>query len=302
MELTIDSVLRLDNADEIARYARNALRNAGALGTLPTPIDDLLAAAKVGSLRIEEDTKDRFLAGLRGSARTAFKSMFQKVRGVADLRERVVYVDEALSDPRILFTKGHELGHEVLPWQKLDPALFDDGKSLSCDAEEDFDIEANLFAAEVIFQGDRFSKIVRDYAPGFETIFHVAKLHGASRHATSWRYVEAQDESVALIIYLPCKYQIQTLWRSKVVVSSSFRRRYCSIAVPQRLASDHAWAAAWHSNLIHCDTISLDCDGASHAFEWQAWWNRHAVFVMLRHKPVLHFLRDIKEKVSILSR
>ena len=37
-------------------------------------------------------------------------------------------------------------------------------------------------------------------------------------------------------------------------------------------------------------------------FEWEAWWNGYALFVMLRRKPKLHLVRNFAEKVSVVSR
>ena len=124
-------IFRPESAEEVSKYARRALRAASAIGELPTPIDDLLAAAKVGNLKIDEDVKERFFASLTGPSKQAFETMWQKVRGIADLRKRVAYVDENTSQPRILFAKGHELGHSVLPWHTVDPVHLDDEKSLN---------------------------------------------------------------------------------------------------------------------------------------------------------------------------
>ena len=199
-------VVRPKSADEVSKYAMRTLRAADAIGQLPTPIDDLSNAAAIGSLKIDEDVKQDFSARLEGATKRAFESMWQKIRGIADLRERVTYVDENTTSPRIRFAKGHELGHAVLPWHRLDPGRFDDDKGLSWEAEEIFDMEANFFSAEVIFQGGNFTRIVRDYAVSFDSIFHIADMHDASCHATAWRYVEEQDESVALVTYWPSKF------------------------------------------------------------------------------------------------
>ena len=158
---SIGVIVRPHSADEVSKYARRALRVADAVGQLPTPIDDLLAAAEIGNLKIDEEVKQNFAARLMAAARQEFNSMWQKVRGIADLRERVTYVDENTTPTRIRFAKGHELGHQVLPWHRLDPGRFDDDKSLTWEAEKIFDAEANLFSAEVIFQGNNFTRIVR---------------------------------------------------------------------------------------------------------------------------------------------
>ena len=160
-------IVRPEGADEVWKYAKRALQAADAVGRLPTLIEELMAAAEIGSLRIDEEVKQDFSARLVGVAKQTFDSMWQKIRGIADLRERVTYVDENTTTPRIRFAQGHELGHQVLPWHRLDPGRFDDEKSLTLEAEEILDIEANLFSAEVIFQGSNFTRILRDYAVGF---------------------------------------------------------------------------------------------------------------------------------------
>ena len=298
---SIGVIVRPHSADEVSKYARRALRVADAVGQLPTPIDDLLAAAEIENLKIDEEVKQNFAARLMAAARQEFNSMWQKVRGIADLRERVTYVDENTTPTRIRFTKGHELGHQVLPWHRLDPGRFDDDKSLTWEAEEIFDAEANLFSAEVIFQGRNFTRIVRDYAVGFDSIFHLAAMHEASRHATAWRYVEEQDESVALVTYWPSKFNPEMLRLGKVVASPNFLRKFSDIDLPLQLGPDHDWTTTHASDPMHGDTISLTCGKAAFRFEWKAWWNGYGLLVMLRRKPKLHFVRDLADRVRSRS-
>lgn len=294
-------MVRPESADEVSKHAMRTLRAADALGKLPTPMDDLLTAAKVGNLRIDEEAKESFSSRLIGTAKNEFNLMWEKIRGIADLRKRIIYVDENTTQPRILFAKGHELGHEVLSWHYLDPGRFDDEKSLTYEAEEIFDVEANFFSAEVIFQGGNFTRLVRDYNVGFDSIFHLADAHGASRHATAWRYVEEQDESVALVIYWPSKFNSEMLRRGKVVASPNFLIQFGDIDLPQQLDPAHIWMAARASNLVHGDMITLTCGNAAFRFEWEAWWNGYGLLVMLRRKPRLHFVRDLVDKVAAAS-
>ena len=294
-------VVRLESADEVSEYARRALRAADAIGKLPTPIDDLSKAAAIGSLEINEEVKQDFSARLEGPTRRRFESMWQKIRGIADLRERVTYVDENTSLPRIRFAKAHELGHLVLPWHRLDPGRFDDDQGLSWEAEEIFEMEANFFSAEVIFQGENFTRIVRDYAVRFDSIFYIADMHDASRHATAWRYVEEQDESVALVTYWPSKFNPEVLRRGKVVASPNFLRKFSGIDLPRQLGSGHDWTSTDASDPIHGDTISLTCGKALVRFEWEAWWNGYARLVLLRRKPKLHFVRGLAKRVTVAS-
>lgn len=294
-------VVRSESADEVSKYARRALLAADAIGQLPTPIDDLSKAAAIGSLKINEGVKQDFSARLEGTTRRAFESMWQKIRGIADLRERVTYVDENTSSPRIRFAKGHELGHVVLPWHRLDPGRFDDDKGLSWKAEEILEVEANFFSAEVIFQGGNFTRVVRDYAVRFDSIFHIADVHDASRHATAWRYVEEQDESVALVTYWPSKFNPEVLRRGRVVASPNFVRKFSGIDLPCQLGSGHDWTSTDASDPIHGDTILLPCGKARVRFEWEAWWNGYGLLVLLRRKPKLHFVRGLATRVMVAS-
>ena len=70
-------------------------------------------------------------------------------------------------------------------------------------AKATFEQEANFFGAETIFPGARFRTLARDFRPNFAAIFSLADQHGASRQSTAWRFVEEQDESVALPPYYP---------------------------------------------------------------------------------------------------
>ena len=290
-----------ESAVKVSEYAKKALRASDAIGQLPTPIDNLMTAAKIGNLKINEDVKQEFYARLKGAEREEFKSMWLKIRGIADLRERVTYVDENTTAPRIRFAKGHELGHQVLPWHRLDPGRFDDEKSLTSHAEEIFDMEANFFAAEVIFQGSNFTRIVRDYTVGFDSIFHLATMHEASRHATAWRYVEAQDEPVALVTYWPNKFNSGLLRRGKVVVSPNFRRKFRDIALPRDLEPGHVWTSTNASNPVNGDVISLTCGRAAFWFNWETWWNGYGLLVMLRRKPKSHLVRHLADEDTVDS-
>jgi Zn-dependent peptidase ImmA (M78 family) len=176
---------RPDTESDICEVAERLLQNAGVVKALPTPVDELIAFVGIENVEDTENFKDEFIASLPRAARSVFEAAWDKVRGIADLRERAVYVPKATSAPRIHFAKSHELGHQVLPWQKIRMAYRDDDYSLSSEVQELFDIEANFFAAEIIFQGTRFTKRLRDYEPSFAAVFLLADEHGASETCNS---------------------------------------------------------------------------------------------------------------------
>src|SRR5580704_10350669 len=87
----------------VSEEAEKLLRRASALGRLPTPVDDLTAAIGIEEAVDPEPILARFLARVSGDAAAVLQSGLQKVRGLADLRQRVIYVAKEVSDLRLLF-------------------------------------------------------------------------------------------------------------------------------------------------------------------------------------------------------
>jgi transcriptional regulator with XRE-family HTH domain len=289
----VSLALRPESEVEVSKVADRLLRRAGVLGKLPTPIDDLIKCAGVGDVGNAEDFKDRFLFSLPEKVRDVFQSAWQKIRGIADMRERVVYVPADKSVPRMMFAKAHELGHQVLPWHQVKNVAFrDDELSLSSDARDLFDVESNYFAAEVIFQGKRFLNRIRDYAPSFDAVFSLADEHGASKHATLRRYVEEHDELIAAVPYWPSSYAVDekghpVLRIGKLVGAPSFIQKYADIQLPRELRSGDPWAEARDQDERCQGDIKLDCGSGPVKFQWQSWWNKYSLLVLLRRKPAL---------------
>lgn len=286
-----------DSQSEIAKLAYRAMRRSGVIGKLPTPIDDLIAAAGVRNEEDPEALKESFLASLAVSARERYDLTLQKVRGIADLRERVVYVPTNSTPPRRLFVKGHELGHQLIPWQQVNMGYQDDNHSLSPETENIFDIEANFFSAELIFQGAEFRKRALDYKASLETAFFLASEHGASRHATLRRLMEESDETVATVPYWPNSYVLDVnghfrLKAGAVTCSSKFIAKYSNIELPDFIDSTHSWTVArQNSDDIYEGEIDLICNSTPVRFEWQSWWNTYCLLVFLRRTPPLSLVR-----------
>jgi hypothetical protein len=286
--------VRPESEPKISTLVRKLLREADAEGVLPTPLDRLFDVAKVKNIA-ELPDEEAFLKTLPTKIRGCFISAKQKLRGIADIRERASYVPpDPNNSGRERFAKGHELGHNVLPWHNIDPAYLDDDESLGFGAKGVFEHEANFFSSDTIFQGSAFRTRARDFAPNFNAIFKLAFDHGASRQATAWRFVEEQDEAVALLQYYPSKavddhgHQVLAIWRS--VGSPEFNRRFPNIDIPNALRTGDPWTIARDLNRICDGNENLSCDGQSLSFEWHSWWNGRALCVLVRRKPMLRLV------------
>jgi hypothetical protein len=129
------------------------------------------------------------------------------------------------------------------------------------------------------------------YTPDFNAIFKLAHDHGASRQATAWRFVEEQDEAIALLQYYSSKAvdeygnSVLAIWRS--VGSPEFLRRFPNIDPPITLRTGHPWVAARDVNRVCSGNENLMSDGAYTMFEWHSWWNSRALCILIRRKPLL---------------
>ncbi len=195
-----DSSLTTEQRAKIRREAERALKEAGAFGIFPTPIDRIMEVAKV--VEIKEDVLNPgFLAKLRGTIDGALKSALSKVQGVFHAVAGLVYIDQSLYHAKKIFVRLHEAGHGFLPWQRSMYALVEDCENaLEPDAADLFDREANVFASEVLFQLDTF----RDFAESkpFEiwTPINLAKKFDASLYSSIRQYVSKNSRCCAVIV------------------------------------------------------------------------------------------------------
>jgi hypothetical protein len=77
---------RPDSEDKLSEMVRKLLREADAVGVLPTPIERLFEIAKVTNVGALPN--ESFFASLSAQTKSLFKGAWQKLRGIADLREK----------------------------------------------------------------------------------------------------------------------------------------------------------------------------------------------------------------------
>ncbi len=289
---------RPDSESEIVDIVEKMLQRQGIAGNLPTPIDQLFAAAEITTVSELDDLKESFMARFEGQVKRKLKATLQKILGIADLRERVVYIPSQNNNmPRECFIKGHELGHQIIPWHNVDPTYIDDKHTLSPRIRDQFEQEANFFSAETLFQGYRFKEIALDYRASIEAVFKLKDMHGASFQATLWRYVEVQDETIAVAQYYPartyddCGNEVLELWN--IIPSIKFSRKFGDIELPRRIRTGNPWVVARELLEVVDGVGAYPCGHGNIKFQWQAFWNHYTLFVFLRYLPVFKRLGKI---------
>jgi uncharacterized protein DUF955 len=294
--------VRPQSETEIARKANGLLVRGDCVGILPTPVDQLYEIAKVKEVELDRSEASSVWTRFSERARQLVQGVINEVRGAADLKKRVVFVPRDDTKPRLLFARAHELGHQVLDWHYVNPDYLDSDQTLNSYWKDQFEVEANLFAAETIFQGQRFQDMARQYRPEFASIFELAARHGASRLAAFWHFVEVHDEAIAGISYYPVRKgsapeDVQAGFNlHKVLRSRAFSLRYRTITFDGRLNFQHEWAQARVTTKDPvAGEILITVDGRTEMFLWESYWNSHSLMVLLRRRPALisvgHLLR-----------
>jgi hypothetical protein len=189
--------------EEVSRrlevHTKRLLLEAGALGRLPTPVDDIVAASRLSEAG-ESLFSDSALARAPQYLRVAVQAFRHKVRAVLDRREREIHLDPDLgTEGKRNFVRLHEVVHDVAPWQ-ADLVQIDGDQQLSPEANAIFEREANVGAAQLLFQHDLLSRVAGQYDVGMLTITDVCRTFGGSVRATAREYARSQPRPVMTIV------------------------------------------------------------------------------------------------------
>jgi hypothetical protein len=265
------------------------LRDADAVGPKKTPIGDVLAAAKVTI--VDDETIDvgllqRLLAKARSST-AALKSALGKILGLFEPQERLVVIDKELPAARRPFILLHEAGHGMPHQAKMYSLMQDCEQLLNPDVMDLFEREANVFASEVLFQGEQFAREAYDESTDLKVPMRLAKRFGASNYSTFRRYVLINSQACALIALDPAlsgAERIATLRR--IVVSKSFSRMIdLGVQVPELLESPHPLAAAIPQGtrrmIDGAVWTCVDRNGDRRHLKVQSFFTGHQILVLL---------------------
>lgn len=258
----------------LERIVDDALRSAGVLGVLPTPLEALREAAGIRGV----EPIDGLPRGLAAAPKP--------VLGALWFEERTIYVDERQAEPRRRFTEAHELVHALCPWHEAVLRL-DTEDELFRPVRAAVEAEANAGAGLLIFQGRELARRAGAGPPSLDRALELAAEYGASAHATLHQLAETHPAATALLTVgrFPRRDGGLPVWRS--AESDGFleaigpaRERFPAVLRPGTAlhelaeASRHAGRAAATIDLV---------DRAGHARAWSAesYYNRHAFLVLI---------------------
>lgn len=270
--------------NDIEKYSFEILKGSKSLDVFPTPVDQIVEYAEL-VVRTDID-----LSQIRESYFSkqldVLKRALGKVRGALDRRQKLIYVDASQIKSRRNFVKLHEVGHDVLPWQKeVHDLLDDDDKSLSEDTHDEFEAEANYFASVTLFQHDRFHDELSKFGLGLDSSLQLAKHFGASVHATLRRYVEHSRNRCALIVLenisnegAVAKCNIRNIFQSE-----RFRKTFGEFILPIELG--YTWEFVkdyYHKRRFKTDGIvNLPTENGESNFHYHFFYNSYNAFVFV---------------------
>lgn len=237
-----DSSLTASEYATIHRAATDLLNKASAWDRLPTPVPDLLGAAKLRVAPMSAFDPRQILRHAREfgeRAASLVKSAIDKVRGIFDVHEDLIHIDTTVVESKQNFLKLHEAGHKHIPHQSgLFRWIQDCDKSLSPEVSDQFEREANIFASVVLFQDGRFAEMAADSAFSIKVPLALSKKFGASAYASMREYVRRNDRACAVIVLNPVEICPVLGMRSEVrraELSSLFQKRFGELKLPDHI-------------------------------------------------------------------
>jgi Zn-dependent peptidase ImmA (M78 family) len=202
------------------------LVEAGTAANLPTDENKLLHFLKLHQLSFDFMHELDFLPEAQKSS--------LDLRAALSLNDRIVATQSGLNEKRKRFGIFHEIAHFILP-EHRDKLFLDNDSTLSWWTKVRMEREANEIAAELLFQGGRFTEEAISSPASVRTAIDLAPKYGASYESAMRRYVEKHLLPCAVVVYDKVKKDVEETdvedaeYRIHYTIASpSFRKRYFS--------------------------------------------------------------------------
>jgi hypothetical protein len=301
-----DSSLDPEERRAVEERARRLLDRASAWGVFPTPIDDIVAAAKLKVAPKSIFDLQAIAAYLKDKAIETgqnLKSAVSKLFGLYDSNDFIIHIDESVGETKQNFLKLHETGHHELPAHRKIFKLFQDcEKTLEPEIADQFEREANNFARYAMFQGSAYADQARDNAMSIKTPMRLAKDFGASQYASAREFARTHHRACVVYILEPLVYVEGEGFRAEVrriETSASFRQQFglptCTAVTPSHFLG--RTVPLGKRRMTAPMTLSLtDLNGVKHECVAEAFNTTYNIIVLLYPKAALTKLTIIMPK------
>jgi len=268
---------------DIDRISMDVLRGSKSLDTFPTPVDKIVEYAEL-LVKKNIDVSQIHISYL-DRANEFLQSALSKVRGIFDVKKRVIYLDLSQNENRKNFVKLHETAHGILPWQrKIHELIGDNDTTLSPDHNEEFEAEANYFASATLFQHDRFNAEMEKLNLSIDAAMHLAKHFGGSIHAALRRYVDCSKNNCALLILENVSKGVSPhCFLRNFIASKKFIKTFGEQPPPKRMeiswpfVQDYCYGKRYKKD----GRATLETKNGPVEFSYQFFYNGYNAFVFL---------------------
>ena len=237
MTKTDDSSLDPDQLRVVEAQVRQLLDRAAAWERFPTPVDDILAAAKLKVAPTSAFDPKAIMAFMLSKAANAaarvgalVKSALGKTFGIYDSGDSVIHIDDTVVEAKQTFLKLHETGHHELPLHRKLFRIFQDcEKNLAPDIADQFEREANNFARCALFQATTFAAMAADCPLEIKTPMRLAKKFGASVYAACREFARSHHRACVVYVLEPIAFCEKTGARAavrRIEPSPAFRAQF----------------------------------------------------------------------------
>lgn len=275
--------------NDIRRQALLTLGAAGVGDQLPVPVEMIAAAVD-----LQRGDLFEFADEAPAEMQAILSKLKGNVLGALSVEDRRYYVDLKLSLERRRFTEAHEIGHDALPWHE--GAYFaEDHTTLAAKTRVTLEAEANLFAAEILFAGSRFSDEADAVAASIEVPLGLNSKYQTSAAAALQRYVSTSRRSLALVGtgLLPSRMGHLPVYSALSCESDTFKNKFGAItALVGRWMGPKRYPELDNLNTVHRGTVAgtevtLDTARGRVSFIAEGFGNGHNGFVLIRERPKL---------------
>ncbi len=261
-----DRLLTVEERQVIRDYSMALLHEAGAVGTFPTPLDDLMSVAKLvyaGEITLSLGER-RSLARRFGDK---FERAMRHLQGMISFEQNAVWLAADLYPSKKRFVHAHELGHHILPVHRQ-LAYLDNWETMDGSLRDACEREANQAAIDLLAQGDRLREIADDSRLGLSLLQKLSLETEISLVATA-RYIceESRRPRCAVISYRA--RSTRQLMPRHLYPSVDFERRFrwkdgrtpdFDLAESLRIAASSGETIPLRVNDVRGRTVELRCE------------------------------------------
>ena len=196
---SLDGDLTEDDITRMRSYTNALIKEADAVGLIPTPVDSIMQVAQLVSAgEINLDPRERLK--LRHRFGDLVDHVAARLQGVIHFGAREIWINPEMYPLRQRFVLCHEIGHYVLPEHRETFAYLDDETRLRPDVRDLFERQANQASIELLAQGDHLREEADDTPITLDLIAELARRYEISMQAAARRVVEESRQACALAV------------------------------------------------------------------------------------------------------